>query len=75
LYPRAFSQFTTCLMRELGLRILITPLYVGWDKFIFINFHFCSLLIMDALVFRKSKTHFWNEVVGLLLKVQHFFHE
>jgi hypothetical protein len=53
LWPGAFCQFTIGLMGESGLCIVMSPLQVGRVGFIFMNFHLCSLLIRDVLVFRK----------------------
>lgn len=36
-----------------GLSTQISPLIIGWDRFIFTNFRFSSLFISDLLVFKK----------------------
>jgi hypothetical protein len=40
------------------------------NRFIFVNFYVCSLLIIDMLVCRQFQMYFCNKVLGPLLKVK-----
>ena len=68
LWPGAFCQFTIGLMGESGLCIVMSPLQVGRVGFIFMNFHLCSLLIKDVLVFRKCCMLFLRRISGIFIQ-------